>query len=421
MSQKSITHHLFRNLDRIWRTVWFRMTYDQSFLRASSLAFQTILSIVPLIAVMFGIAKGFGLESVLEAVLQDEFRDQQEVINYFIQFGYRLLEETRGGLVAGIGTIFLFFTIMRLFANVENSLNFMWGVKEGRPLGRKISDYLALILICPILIVASSSLTVFITAKLNQITSSGQLPEHIGPLLVYAIPLIPYLMSTALFTLVYMIIPYTNVKLTSSIFAGFCAGCAYQILQATYISIQIQVSNAGAIYGSFAAIPLFMMWLYLSWVIFLVGAQIVVIHQERLWDPRIMEPYRNLTLFERRIAYLSIVKAAVDGYIASKPVSIPRLSHVLGIPERLVNELVEELIYAKIILKTSIENSDDAAIIPAQSPETLKMFDILHQVEGTNELPSPIITQFAELLEAAFEEQHRSRTNKLLKDISITD
>ena len=421
MSQKSITHNLLRNLDRIWRTVWFRMTYDQSFLRASSLAFQTILSVVPLLAVMFGIAKGFGLESVLEGVLQDEFRDQEEVINYFIQFGYRLLDQTRGGLVAGIGTIFLFFTIMRLFANVENSLNFMWGVKEGRPLGRKISDYLALILICPILIVASSSLTVFITAKLNQITSSGQLPEHVGPLLLYAIPLIPYLMSTALFTLVYIIIPFTNVKLTSSIFAGFCAGSAYQILQATYINIQIQVSNAGAIYGSFAAIPLFMMWLYLSWVIFLVGAQILVIHQERLWDPRIMEPYRNLTLFERRIAYLSIVKAAVDGYVANKPVTIPRLSRVLGIPERLVNELVEELINAKIILKATVENSDNAAIIPAQSPETLKMFDILHQVEGTNELPSSIITQFAKLLEAAFEEQHRSRTNKLIKDISIVE
>lgn len=421
MSHKHLTSHLWKNLERIGRTIWFRMTVDQSFLRASSLAFQSVLSVVPLLAVMFGIAKGFGLESVLESVLQDEFRDQQDVINYFIQFGYKLLDQTRGGLVAGIGTIVLLFTIMRLFANIENSLNYMWGVKEGRPLARKASDYLALILICPILIVASSSMTVFITTKLNQITSSGQLPEQVGPLLLYAIPLIPYLMSTILFTLVYIIVPYTNVKISSSLFAGFFAGCAYQILQATYISIQIQVSNAGAIYGSFAALPLFMTWLYLSWVIFLLGAEIVVIHQERLWDLHLMAPYRNLTLFERRLAYLSCVKAAVDAYIQGKPICIKRLSFILLMPERLVNELVEELVTANLVIKTANDDRETVAIIPSQNPDALKMFDVLHQVEGTNELTSTITETFADLLQAAGKEQKLAATNKLLKDVTLPE
>lgn len=131
MSPKRIAAHIWKNLERIGRTIWFRMSYDQSFLRASSLSFQSVLSVVPLLAVMFGIAKGFGLESVLEHVLRDEFRDQKEVIDYIIQFGYKLLEQARGGLIAGIGTIVLLVTIMRLFANIENSLNFMWGVKRG--------------------------------------------------------------------------------------------------------------------------------------------------------------------------------------------------------------------------------------------------------------------------------------------------
>lgn len=413
------TKHLGKNLERIVRTIWFRMSYDQSFLRASSLSFQTVLSIVPLLAVMFGVAKGFGLEALLENVLQDEFRDQKEVIDYFIQFGYRLLEETRGGLVAGIGTIVLFFTIMRLFANIENSLNFMWGVKEGRPLSRKLSDYLALILTCPILIVASSSLTVFVTAKLNQITSSGQLPEQIGPLLLYAIPLIPYIMTIILFTLVYIIVPYTHVKFTSSLFASIFAGCAYQIMQSTYISIQIQISNAGAIYGSFAALPLFLTWLYLSWVIFLIGAQIVVIHQERLWDPHYMAPYRTLTPFERRLAYLSVVKAAVDAYIAKNPISINRLAYLVRLPERLVNELIEELVEAKVVIKTATNNSDIVSIVPAQNPETIKIFDVLHGVEGVNKLPATIIETFAKCLEDVAREEDHSKTNKLLKDIQL--
>ncbi len=418
MSQKSITTNLWKNLERIARIVWFRMNYDQCLLRASALAFQSVLSVVPLLAVMFGVAKGFGLDAVLAGVLQDEFRDQQEVITYFIQFGNNLLEQTRGGLVAGIGTIFLLFTIMRLFANVENSLNFMWGIKEGRPLSRKASDYLALILICPILVVASSSLTVFVTTTLNQITTSGQLPEQVGPIVVHLIPLIPYLVSMILFTVVYIIVPYTQVQITSSLFAGFFAGCAYQILQATYISIQIQVSNAGAIYGSFAAIPLFLMWLYLSWVIFLIGAEIVVIHQERHWDPRIMEPYRNLTYFERKAIYLSCVKAAVDAFIEGAPITIKHLSLLLRLPERLVNELIEDLTSANVLIKTS---NEPTAVIPCQNADTVSMFDVLHKVEGINELPVSIIETFAKLLSDAAKEQANTQANKRLKDIVLPE
>ena len=414
-------HQIFKNLEHIGRIVWFRMNYDLSFLRASALTFQSILAIVPFLAVMFGIAKGFGLETVLENILKSEFREQQQVIDYFIKFGYKLLEQTRGGLVAGIGTIFLLFTIMRLFSNTEDSLNFMWGVKEGRPLARKISDYTALILICPILIVLSSSITVFITTTLNKITESGTLPSHVGPLLLYAVPLIPYAMSTILFTLVYLIVPNTYVRLSSSLLAGFFAGSCYQILQATYINIQIQVSNAGAIYGSFAALPLFMMWLYLSWVIFLVGAQIVVIHQERLWDRRLMAPYRTLTYHERKLTYLACIKASVDAYLASEPICIKRLAEMMLMPERLVNELVEELVAKKILIKTVSDDGESLSIVPLHSPETLKMFDALHQAEGTCELRAPIIECFDKLLLAAGQEIERSDKNKLIKDVIIPE
>ncbi len=416
MSHKSELTAIWHNLKRIGRIIWFRMDYDQNFLRASSLSFQTVLSVVPLLAVMFGIAKGFGLESLLESILQDEFRDQKEVIDYFIQFGYRLLEETRGGLVAGIGTIVLLYTIMKLFANIENSLNFMWGVKEGRPLTRKLSDYLALILTCPILIVASSSLTVFMTTKVHQITSSGTLPDQIGPLLLFTIPLIPYVMTVLLFTLVYIILPYKHVKFTSSLFASLFAGFSYQIMQATYISLQIKISNAGAIYGSFAALPLFLTWLYISWVIFLVGAEIVVIHQERLWDPHIMAPYRTLSHFERRLAYLACVKIVVDGYIAKVPASSAQLSNELRLPERLVNELLADLAAANIVIKAANDN-----IIPGESPETLRIFDVLHQVEGVNQLPAPIIEYFGKLLDSAIKLEDHSPANKLLKEIILPE
>ena len=416
MEYKLSNSPIWQNLERIVRTISFRMNYDQNFLWAASLSFQTVLSVVPLLAVMFGIAKGFGLEALLETILQDEFRDQKEVIDYFIQFGYRLLEETRGGVVAGIGTIVLLYTIMRLFTNIENALNFMWGVKEGRPLIRKLSDYLALILTCPILIVASSSLTVFVTTKLNQITVSGTIPEQVGPLLLYTIPLIPYVMTIILFTLVYMIIPYKKVKFSSSLFASIFAGCSYQILQATYINLQVQISNAGAIYGSFAALPLFLTWLYLSWVIFLIGAEIVVIHQERLWDPYILAPYRTLSPFEKRLTYLACVKVAVDAFVGKTIASTKKMSQELRLPERLVNELIEDLVEAHIVIKTANEE-----VVPAQSPETLKIFDVLHQVEGVNQLPAPIIECFDKLLQTAAKQEEQSSANQRLKDIVLPE
>lgn len=416
----NLATRLWQNIQRLGRLLWDRIQGNLTFLRASSLSFQSVFTIVPLLAVMFGIAKGFGLEVLLQNILQEEFHDQQEVINYFIQFGYRLLDQTRGGLIAGIGIIVLLFTVMRLFNNVENTLNAMWGVKEGRSLVRKASDYLALILICPILIVASSSITVFITTKLHQITESGKLPEQVGPYVLYMIPLIPYLMSTLLFTIIYIIMPNTHVRMRSSLFAGFFAGCAYQILQGTYISIQIQVSNAGAIYGSFAALPLFLMWLYLSWVIFLIGGQLVVIHQERLWN-RHFAPSRLLSPYERKLSQLAIVKASVDGYLKASAVTLDKLSHVVGLPDQQVAELVEELVEAHILFRVDGPKSYTSAFIPAMSPDSLRLYNVLIATDGTNTLTSPLVKSLDKLLSTSKKELLSAPSNLLLKEIHPGD
>jgi membrane protein len=228
-------------------------------------------------------------------------------------------------------------------------------------------------------------------------------------------------MSTILFTMVYIVIPYTYVRLSSALWAGIFAGCAYQILQATYINIQIQISNAGAIYGSFAALPLFLMWLYLSWVIFLIGAEIVAIHQERLWNTKVLAPYRNLTLFERELTYLACVKASVDAYLQANPITIEELSRHLRMPERLVTELVEELVSCKLLLKSVQSDGENIAIVPAINPDTLRIFDVLHTVEGTNELQSPLIETFSKLLSAMQKELVKAHSNVLLKDIEVRD
>lgn len=371
----------------IFRVITFRFEKDLCFLRASALAFNTALSVVPLLAVMFGVAKGFGIEKLLETTLQTEFREQKEVIQHLIQFGYSLLEQSRGGLIAGIGIITLFYTVLLLFSNLENSLNAMWGKTLGRTFWRKTTDYLALVMICPLVFVASSSVTVFVTTYFETLRDSPLVVQKIQPIILQLLSFVPFFMSVFLFTFLYMFIPNTRVKLSSALFAGCVAGIAFQFLQSSYITVQYNVSKTGAIYGSFAAIPLFLVWLYFSWLIFLIGAEIVIIVQERQWDRHLIAPYRTLSPFERKLATLCVVKAAQDAFLEGKsPISNEELGKSIKMPVRLICDLIEDLVDAQILIKTTLADGKTFGVVLTKSPENLRVFDILKDLDGSNNL-----------------------------------
>jgi membrane protein len=396
---------------RIFQVLLFRFKKDLCLLRASALSFSTILSLVPLLAVMFGIAKGFGIDRILEKALQNEFKDQEEVIQYLIHFGNTLLEQTRGGVVAGIGIITLFYTVLRLLSTIENSLNAMWGHKESRPISRKIIDFLSLILICPIFLVISSSLTVFVVGHIETLKDSDSILANIQPLMSGVLSFLPYIVSMLLFTFLYMFLPNAKVRLSSALIAGLIAGAAYQLLQASYIAIQIKVSRTGAIYGSFAALPLFMMWLYVSWLIFLTGAEILVLHQEKLWNSDIVAPYRSLSRFEKKLTYLAITKIALDNFMQAKPpITTEEIADELKLPVRLATELIEELLEVKILLKTI------SGILPARPPEQLRFFDVLTAIDGENTL-----FQKANLVNLKTFEAHLKKGREIVANSDINE
>jgi membrane protein len=411
--------HPIQSLIAIVRVIIFRFEKNLCFLRASALAFNTALSVVPLLAVMFGVAKGFGIEPSLEEILQNEFRDQKEVIQYLIQFGRSLLEQSRGGLIAGIGIITLFYTVLLLFSNIENSLNSMWGKTIGRSFLRKATDYIALVIICPIVFVASSSVTVFVTTYIETLKDSILVVQKIQPFVLKCLSFIPFLMSTFLFTFLYIFIPNVRVKWTSALFAGVLAGIAFQFLQTSYISIQLQLSKTDAVYGSFAAIPLFLVWLYFSWLIFLIGAEIVIIHQERQWDHHLIAPYRTLSGLERKIAILCVVKSVIDAFTEEQiPISNEELAKRLRMPVRLVCDLVEDLIDAHILIQTTLEDERTIGVAIAKNPDRLHLFDILKAIDGENHL-----VENGDMIEVqVFEKQIQEGMDVLLhsdKNISI--
>ena len=191
-----------------------------------------------------------------------------------IEFAQSLLQTTKGGLIAGIGLVILFWSVIKVLSHIEASLNEIWEVKQHRSWSRKFSDYTAVMLISPLLILLSSSATVFITSYVHDISSHVALFGLISPLILSFLKLVPYILIWILFTVIYVFMPNTKVNLKSGVIASLVACVIYQIAQIVYISFQIGASKYNAIYGSFAALPLFLMWVQISWWIVLFGAEL---------------------------------------------------------------------------------------------------------------------------------------------------
>src|SRR3972149_3873262 len=258
---------------RIFLLAFRGFTEDKCQLRASALTFYSMLSIVPVIALIFAIGKGFGLEKLLEKQLSTMLKGQQEVMQQVLTFANSLLENTSGGLIAGVGVVLLLYAVMQVLSNIENSFNDIWQIKRDRSFVRKFSDYLSIMLIAPVLIIMSGSITIFITTQITRITESIELIGFFSPLIFLLLKLLPYCMIWLLFTFIYIVMPNTKVNFKSALIAGIIAGTIFQVSEWAYISFQIGVAKYNAIYGSFAAMPLFLIWLQTSWLIVLFGAE----------------------------------------------------------------------------------------------------------------------------------------------------
>jgi len=395
---------------------------DKCQLRASALTFYSLLSIVPVAAMVFGIAKGFGFERVLEKQLLTRFSAQQEVITQIINFSRSMLENTKGGIVAGIGVVFLFWVVIRVLGNVESSFNEIWGIKKARNLGRKFSDYLSVMLICPILFIASSSITVAITSRAEYITDKIAFLATFSPIIFGIIKLIPYLFICGLFAFIYIFIPNTKVSFKSGILAGIVAGVIYQVVQWGYINFQIGVAKYNAIYGSFAALPLFLIWLQISWLIVLFGAEISFAHQNV--ETYEFEPDASTVSYSfKKLLSLRIVNLLIKNFSkGEKPCTATQMAHELEIPIRLVREILFELDNVGLVSETFDENEEIKTYQPAMDSDVItvkKVIDTLEQ-RGTDNIPivqSKELDKISDCLKSFSELIEKSPANMTLKNI----
>jgi membrane protein len=371
---------------------------------------------------LFGIAKGFGFEKILETQLREKLAGQEEILARIIQFSHSLLENTKGGVIAGIGLIVLFWAVIKLLGQIEESFNDIWGVKERRSYGRMFSDYLSLMLICPVLAILSSSLTVFITTQVNLILEKFSFLGVFSPVVFLLLKLLPYCLLWSLFTFCYIFMPNTKVRFSSGLLGGIIAGTVFQIVQWGYITFQIGVVRYNAIYGSFAVLPLFLVWLELSWLIVLYGAELSFAYQNvdnYEFEPDALQAsHRIKTLLSLQITH-HLIKNFAAG---SPPLNARQISHQLEIPIRFVNEILFDLVKSNILSVVEIEGNGEHGYQPAMDINALTIRYVVDALErkGLNTMPfnqTPEFVALSDIMEIFGQTVEKLPENRLLKNL----
>lgn len=254
---------------KLYLTIRF-FTEKRVMTQASALTYSTLLAIVPIFAVVFAIARGFGYNKYIEIWFRESLHTQPQVADVIVGFVNSYLVHTQSGIFLGVGLIFMLYTVLMLVNNIEETFNQIWQVSNSRPIIRSITNYLAMFFLFPIIIVVSTGLSIFMETVADSMEGFVLLGPAVHRLLSFS----PYMLMSLLFFVLYVYMPNTKVRLSSAIVPAILAGIAMQVLQLVYIHSQIWVTGYNAIYGSFAALPLFMLWVQISWTICLFGAQL---------------------------------------------------------------------------------------------------------------------------------------------------
>ncbi len=372
--------------DRQWRIIYLLVTgikRDAIYIKASGLTFFTILAVVPMLALVFGIAKGFGLNEELRAEIINQFHNQQQVMEFLLDFANNALTNTSGGWMAGIGVALLFYTVVQLLRYVESIFNSFWKVDETRVWYRQLTDYMAIVVFVPVIFIVSSSVTVLANTKLPEMLSQSAILEELRPLVFFLLKLMPFILMVTVATAAYLVMPNTKVRFRSAFIAGLLAGIAIQVIQVLYIQVQIGASKLGGIYGGFAAVPLLMIWIEMTWVVVLLGAQLSF-YLQNITRHEFEFDVKNVSLRQKkRLALLIMHTLIKDFIIGTKPRGSEELSLELSVPIRSVRETLSTLRDADLLTEVYDEVQDKFFYQPAIDVNRMTLSFVLDKLENS--------------------------------------
>jgi membrane protein len=386
---------------------------NNSLLRASALSFTALLSFVPLFALAFSVLKGFGAQNRLAPLILNQVAaGQEQVVTQVLSY----INNTNMGSVGAIGLFTLLFTAISMLGSIEEAFNVAWGVTETRSIYRKFSDYLSVLLCTPLLLLAATSVTTSLQSK----WLSGWLERtYLGDLLFFLLRLSPYLSIWIALLLLYSFIPNTRVKPSSALLGAFSAGTLWELAQWGYIHFQVGVGNYNAIYGTLAALPILMVWIYVSWLIVLFGMEVVAAHQHQSTFHRAL---RNGDLSHScsELVALSTLRHIAEAFHKGDPGwNEDQLASRIGVPLRIMKDTLFRLTQAGFILPTG---DASRSFLPARELDQITLAQVLLALRRHGAYCSIAEeTETQQLLASADQALEREFAGRTLKDFIPPD
>ena len=386
--------------------------------KASALTYNTLLAIIPILAILFAIARGFGFANLLEDQFRSGLEGQAITAETILSFIDSYLSHAKSGVFIGVGLIMLFYTVLLLTYNMERTFNSIWQVKKPRTLYRKMTDYFSMLLLLPLLIMLSSGISIF----MSTIMKSMHEYELLAPVIKFLVRLTPFILTWSMFTALYIFMPNTKVKFKYALFPGILAGTAFQFFQYLYIGSQIWVSRYNAIYGSFAAIPMFLLWTQISWSICLYGAQLCYVAQN-LRNFSFSKETENISRRYHDFLCILIMSLICKRFQTEKePYTAESLSDEHKIPNRLTTTILYELQDLHMIYETQLDGEDEViAYLPAVDINQMNVAMLLNRLDTAGSEAFKIDRNRYnvpwEALTQAREDYYENTSHILLKDL----
>lgn len=367
-------------------------------IRAGSLTYNTVLAIVPALAMLFAIARGFGFQNLIQNELFRYFPSQKQALETALTYVDNYLAQASQGIFIGIGVVFLLWTLLSLMSNVEDTFNHVWGITAKRSLQRKFTDYSALFLLLPLLMLCSAGISIFMSDAVQHVFAGNRLSPVAHRLLAFT----PTVIAWIIFTAAYYLVPNTRVSFKASLFAGVLCGTTFQLVQWLFVTGQVYVSKYNAIYGSFAFLPLLLVWLQLSWLIALSG--VVLTYAWQNFDRfSFSDHVKDISQ-----AYANDLAVAVLAFAAKRfkqretPLTAKELITAYEVPASLAKDVLERLQRAGLLTAiSSVDAKAEVGYQPAYDPDDLTVNTALNALTsvGSSNFIVKADTRFAPVLE----------------------
>ncbi len=355
---------------------------DKCLTKATALTFYTLFSIVPVLALVFAISKGFGYEKDLQIMIAASYPEYKQILDQAFISANSMLANTRGGIIAGFGIVLLLWSVLKLLVNIEENFNEIWEIKKGRTWIRKVTDYLTVMLVSPLLLIVGGGLTVAIQTKVGSI-------HLLGSLSTILIQLLAFSLVACVFGFLYLVLPNTKVNFKSAIIAAIIGTILFELLEWAYVKFQIGANSLNAIYGGFAALPLFLIWVQYSWYVVLFGAEIAFANQN-VDHYELENEISKLSVRYKKVISLMIANLVAKRFFeGEKPLNSIEIAQKLDLPVRLARTVINDFVTAGIFIEMRTDIEKEIVYQPGITESKLTVKNILEALEknGVNNLP----------------------------------